>query len=337
MAFVQKKLFSTFCQEIGLGVEFPGKDACPASGVLLSITSGKAGHVRNSDSLVHQLVRWASARSNMLVEWDLGIPGSFGYDVLLSQRKVLSGKPTDCTMDPGDAFLLDRGLCNFTDSKHPRPILPDKAEDGSYAYFVPIDKLLFPEEWVEQARECGFMVRTTHDKKSYYGSRFPGGEQNFSPPIGLIPWIRLAQERRLYTPRPAIAKSSNEFPMLGYKLAGRIPNYGSCRELKMAANSRVPGEVQAVLTNVPPEVCVLASNADAERKRIVLDEMCEFIRNRKINGSAVYFSGLLKEMKDISRTEQEYCSMIEAFDRLVKVDWALNAKVSLRDQGEDLN
>lgn len=330
MSYVRTKPFSTFCREIGLVVHMPVEGG--GQGVRIS-RLGNSGLVRLSPTFILQAVQWASYRCGQKVEWDLGSSSLYDYSTYCHYWSLMSGKPTECFLDPGTAYTLNQGVLNFSNDLESRPILPRKGLDGSYAYRIEKSGLKRPQEWASAAIAGGFSVRETFDGLSYYGSRFAGGDQNFSPPLAFITWLA----RPGYVPRQALVK--NRFlggGTFSKKTVASIPNYASCQELKNALVSGNCEEVQAVLKRPPPVLKQFAylefQKVEVQQKWPIMDVMCSLVRGRVNSGKKVDFKNFLALLRNEASNEQEYCSVVEAFDRVWEVDWSSSAQVTPRDK-----
>jgi hypothetical protein len=327
-AVVQRKNFETFCSEFAIKCRLPTFIGSAYEEAFVGIGQF-SGSVRGSRFAAMQILDWASSVCDYEVTYT-GRAAQLPYSFKREFEDVLRRLPSDCELEPGTAFLI-RGEA---DLKRPRVSLPERAEDGSYAYMVDIKSLVEPAKWHNEASRAGFMVRISDNELYYYGSRFPGGDLGCTPPLRLA--SKLSKEKLKPCPlldgiRAEIDGKLLRAPLIGKKAFVKVSEkYQKCAGFRKVLEGCLPQEIQGILTFPAGDMVDCSRTADQGRAGIIMDDLREMADKLNEKNGSVSFTSFLGHVQRACPTEDIYCCIMTRFNDNFIVDWNKSACVSTR-------
>lgn len=156
----------------------------------------KKGLIRYDKTFALQVERWAAQYKRCKILWDLSEieNDQQNWEFKEGFTETMRAEPTRCELAPGSAFELAQcekfdPLANDGEGSTEN-VMPSYTNKG-YAYQVRLNRLSRPAAWKAEALALGFQVKNGENGKFFYGSSFPGGELNYTPPLGFLTKFKL--------------------------------------------------------------------------------------------------------------------------------------------------
>lgn len=369
---VEIKLLSSFLKQQDMTLSVVRPDAGEIEALNITQGSSFSGLVRGARTSAFEVERWVSNQARCRGVWDCTIVEHDGdiWDEQHQFNDMMRSKCSDCVLPPGTAYRLTRVEEYNLETLKYEPILPRKRPDGAYAFEVHVPLIARPDAWISAAEKAGFIVRKDVDKRMIFGSRFPGGAENYAPPMDLIPFpqvLKTAEEMRAMVKKPARSGSEKREAATGAipktkikarSLVGKhndqdrspgpkkelgkvwavIPAHPSCESLIVPFAKRTERASESI-RNAPSAIRKKAAYADNKTPGMVLRKLKKFVESWDPEASGMPYPNIpifMRKLKSLAKTESVYCKLFIMLNSQFKFEWDKPYTVMTNDQAREL-